>query len=150
MKDTTAAAATGAENIVWNLSDLVAPPADQGIETLLAEADRRLDAFAARYRGRIAGLASGEMSVMLTEYEALIDMVGRAESYASLSWSTQSDDPARGALLQKVAERQSQLVQKSVFLDIEWANVPDAPARRLIDDPALARWRHWMLMARRY
>jgi oligoendopeptidase F len=150
MKDHTAAAATGAESVVWNLGDLVAPPAEKGIDSLLAEADRRLDAFAARYRGRIAGLAAGDMSAMLGEYESLIDMVGRAESYASLSWSTQSDEPARGALLQKVTERQSLLVQKSVFLDIEWANVPEDAARRLIDDPALSRWRHWMLMARRY
>lgn len=150
MKDHRAAAGTGAESIVWNLADLVPPPAEQGIDSILTEADRRLDAFAAQYRGRIAGLAAREMAAMLTEYEALIDMVGRAESYASLSWSTQSDDSSRGALLQKVTERQSRLVQKSVFLDIEWANVPDAAARRLIDDPALARWRHWMLMARRY
>lgn len=150
MKDHAAALPTGAESIVWNLDDLVAPPAEKGIDALLAEADRRLDAFAALYRGRIAELGAREMADMLTEYEALIDMVGRAESYASLSWSTQSDDPARGALLQKVAERQSHLVQKSVFLDIEWANVPEEAAQRLIDHPQLSRWRHWMRIARRY
>ena len=141
---------TGAEEIRWNLDDLVAPPAAQGIEAILQDCETRLDAFAARYRGAIAGLSAQDMHVMLTEYEALIDLVGRAESYASLSWSTQSDDPARGALLQKVTERQSRLVQKSVFLDIEWANVPDAAAQRLVEDPLLARWRHWMIISRRY
>jgi oligoendopeptidase F len=149
MKNHDAGHATGAESVAWNLDDLVAPPAAQGIETLLTDAETRLDAFAARWRGKIAGLSARDMGALLQEYEALIDMVGRAESYASLSWSTQSDDPARGALLQKVTERQSQLVQKSVFLDIEWANVPDAAAQKLIDDPLLARWRHWMIIARR-
>ena len=144
------AALTGAENVAWNLDDLVPAPAPAGIDGILAEADRRLEAFAGRYRGAIAGLSARDMHGMLTEYEELIDLVGRAESYASLSWSTQSDDPARGALLHKVTERQSQLVQKSVFLDIEWANVADDAAQRLIDDPLLSRWRHWMIISRRY
>ena len=142
--------ATCAESITWNLDDLVAPPAEMGIDALLAEADRRVSRFAERYRGRVASLGAAEMSSLMTEYEAIIQDVGRAESYASLSWSTQSNDPARGALLQKVAERQSQLSQKVLFLDLEWANAPDAAARSLIDDPLLSRWRHWLIVSRRY
>ena len=142
--------ATGAENVVWNLDDLVAPPAAPGVDRLLAEAERRVARFSARYRGKVAGLSAAEMKALLTEYEELIEMVGRAESYASLSWSTQSDDPARGALLQKVAEKQSQLSQQALFLDLEWANAPDDAARLLIDDPLLARWRHWLIVSRRY
>src|SRR5690242_5297766 len=68
---------TGAEEIRWNLDDLVSPPAAQGIETILQDCETRLDAFAARYRGAIAGLTARDMKVMLTEYENLIDLVGR-------------------------------------------------------------------------
>jgi oligoendopeptidase F len=139
-----------AEDVRWNLDDLVPPPADSGIESILAEAERRMDAFAARYRGRVGALAAAELKDLLTEYEAILDSIGRAESWASLSWSTQSDDPARGALLQKVSERQSVLAQKGVFLDIEWANAPAQAAQKLIEDPLLARWKHWLLIARRY
>jgi oligoendopeptidase F len=140
----------GADLVTWNLDDLVPPPADKGVETILTDAERRVDAFAARYKGRIAGLAAAEMRALLSEYEEVLDSVGRAESYASLSWSTQSDDPTRGALLQKVSERQSLLAQKAVFLDIEWANAPEEAARKLIEDPLLSRWKHWLLVARRY
>jgi oligoendopeptidase F len=151
MKDAVGTAApTGAENVSWNLGDLVAPPADAGIETALTDADRRLDAFAARFRGKVGSLSAPEMRALLEEYESIIELVGRVESYASLSWSTQSDDPARGALLQKVSERQSRLSQKGVFLDIEWANAPDDAAARLIADPLLSRWRHYLTIARRY
>ena len=50
MKDTaeTAASTGGAGDVTWNLDDLVSPPADRGIEGILAEAERRVDAFAAR------------------------------------------------------------------------------------------------------
>ncbi|MGA2378263.1 MAG: M3 family oligoendopeptidase [Spirochaetia bacterium] len=151
MKDTaeTAASTGGAGDVTWNLDDLVSPPADRGIEGILAEAERRVDAFAARYRGRIAALSAAEMRDLLSEYEEVLEAVGRAESYASLSWSTQSDDPARGALLQKVSERQSLLAQKGVFLDIERANAPEETAQKLIDDPLLFRWKHWLVIARR-
>jgi oligoendopeptidase F len=140
--------ATGADAVTWNLADLVDPPGEAGVDAVLAEADRRLTAFAARYRGTVAGLAAAELCALLTEYEAILDLAGRAESCASLSWTTQTDDPARGALLQKVTERQAALSQKAVFLEIEWAAAPEEPAAALVADPLLARWRHWLVMAR--
>jgi oligoendopeptidase F len=142
--------ATGAEGVEWDLNDLVGAPAEQRIDEALAEADRRLEAFSKTYRGRVARLSPSEMADLLTEYEAILELAGRTESYASLSWSTRSDDPARGALLQKVAERQSRLAQMAVFLDIEWANAPEETAIRLMNDPALSRWKHWLTTSRRY
>ena len=141
---------TGAENVLWNLDDLVSPPFAERIDADLEAADRSMDEFAAKYRGGVARLGASRMRELLEEYEAIIDLSGKVESFASLSWTSQSDDPARGALLQKVRERHSQLAQKAVFLEIEWANAPEEDARRLIDDPLLSRWRHWLVISRRY
>ena len=139
---------TGAENVLWNLDDLVSPPVAEKVDAALAAADRGMDQLAARYRGRVAGCGSTEMRELLQEYEAIIDASGKVESFASLSWTSQSDDPARGALLQKVRERHSALTQKAVFLEIEWASAPEEDARKLIDDPLLSRWRHWLVVSR--
>jgi oligoendopeptidase F len=147
MPDTTK---TGAEGVTWSLEDLYASLSDPRLDADLDAADRQADAFAAAYRGRIAGLPAKEMTDLFTEYEAIGDLAGRAGSYAFLQWTTQNDDPARGALLQKVTERGSRLRQKLVFLDIEWANAPEDAAARLIGDPLAARWRHWLVIARRY
>jgi len=141
---------TGAENVLWNLDDLVSPPFAERIDADLEAADRRMDEFAAKYRGGVARLGASRMRELLEEYEAIIDLSGKVESFASLSWTSQSDDPARGALLQKVRERHSRLAQKAVFLEIEWANAPEEDARKLIDDPLLSRWRHWLVISRRY
>ncbi len=143
-------APTGAENVLWNLDDLVSPPFAERIDADLEAADRRMDEFAAKYRGGVARLGASRMRELLEEYEAIIDLSGKVESFASLSWTSQSDDPARGALLQKVRERHSRLAQKAVFLEIEWANAPEEDARKLIDDPLLSRWRHWLVISRRY
>lgn len=141
---------TGAENVLWNLDDLVSPPFAETIDAELAAADRRMDEFAAKYRGEVARLGASRMRELLEEYEAIIDLTGKVESFASLSWASQSDDPARGALLQKVRERHSRLAQRAVFLEIEWANAPEENARMLIDDLLLSRWRHWLIVSRRF
>ncbi len=143
-------APTGAEDVLWNLDDLVSPPVSEAADAALAAADQRMDQLAAKYRGRVAGLGAPQMRALLQEYESIIDMSGKVESFASLSWTSQSDDPARGALLQKVRERHSRLSQKAVFLEIEWANAPEEDARRLIEDPLLSRWRHWLVISRLY
>ncbi len=72
MKESEVSLPTGAENVTWNLDDLVAPPVE-------------------------GGLSAFQMKELLTEYEALVEAVGRVESSAYLSWTTQSDDPARRA-----------------------------------------------------
>jgi oligoendopeptidase F len=147
MPDTTK---TGAEGVTWNLGDLYASGADPRLDADLDAADLRADAFAVKYRGRVAGLSAKEMAELLAEYEAIADFAGKAGSFAFLLWSTQTDEAARGALLQKVTERGSRLRQKLVFLDIEWANASDEAAARLIGDPRLVRWRHWLVTTRRY
>jgi len=145
-----AAAPTGAEKVTWRLEDLVSPPDEAGVDLALSGAEKATEAFAARWRGRIDSLSAADFCELLKEYEVILETVGRAESVASLSWCTQSDDPARGALLQRVSERQAAMIQKLLFLDLEWANAPDEKAAALIAHPLLERWRHWMQVARRY
>jgi oligoendopeptidase F len=147
MPDTTK---TGAEGVFWNLGDLYSSGTDPRIDTDLDAADRRADAVAAAYRGRVASLDAKDMTAMLTEYEAIAELGAKPGEFAFLSWSTQSDDPARGALLQKTTERASRLRQKLVFLDIEWANAPDEAAEHLTADLQLTRWKHWLVTTRRY
>ncbi len=141
---------TGAQDVRWNLDDLYPAPAFRRIDAEMAGLEPEVDSFAARFRGRIGSLGAQEMSELLRGYEALAERMGRAGSYAQLSWATQSDDPARGALLQKQMEVESRLSQRLVFIDIEWANAPEDSARRVLEDPLLARWRHWLILSRRY
>jgi oligoendopeptidase F len=141
---------TGAEAVTWNLADLYPEPAGERIDLEMIALDQDVDSFAARYRGRVASLDADEMCRLLESYEALAERMGRAASYAQLSWATQSDDPGRGALLQKQMETESRLSQRLVFVDLEWAEATDEKAHRLTNAPRLARWRHWFILLRRY
>ena len=95
---------TGAEKVSWNLDDLYASPADGLIDADMAALEREVEAFSSRWRGTVAGLAAREMEELLRGYEALAERTGRASSFAQLSWTAKTDEPARGALLQKQTE----------------------------------------------
>ncbi len=140
----------GAGTVTWNLDDLYGAPDDPKIDSHLAEADRKAEQFAQTYRGRIAGLSASEMAAMLKEYELILDLAGKTGTYCYLIWSTNTEDSERGALLQKITERNTRLNQRLLFLELEWANTPDDKAQSIIRDPLLGSYEHWLALARRY
>jgi oligoendopeptidase F len=142
--------ATGAEEIRWDLTDLYAAGDDPAIDRDLDAADSRAAALRDQYYGRVAGLDSAGLAGMLAEYEAIGELAGKVGSFAFLHWSTDTEDASRGALLQRITERDSRLSQELVFVDLELANIPDESADELLSEPALHRYRHYIERARRY
>jgi oligoendopeptidase F len=140
--------ATGAEEVVWNLGDLFAGVDDPAIESTLAEINAKADRFAEQYRGRVATLDGEELVDALYEAEQFTDIAYRLFSFASLGWAAETTNPANGALLQKIREASSQIQQKTLFFELEWANVADEQAK-LADNPMLARWQHYLHKQRR-
>ena len=139
---------TGAEAVAWNLGDLYAGMDDPQLNADMDACDAEAAALNAEFRGRVAELSAAELAALIARYEALGDRAGRVGSFASLNWTQNTEDPARGALLQRVTERGSRLSQQLVFLDLELAAAPDETAAAWLADPALAHWRHWLEMVR--
>jgi oligoendopeptidase F len=86
----------------------------------------------------------------MAELAAVNELAGRAAAYASLSFAADTSDPESGALLQRVEERGTTIETALLFFELEWAEVPDAPAATLLADPALGPYRHHLEAARRY
>src|SRR5258707_2348987 len=141
---------TGAENVIWDLSvfydDVDDPQIQSDMETLKQQAD----AFASHYKGRVAQLDAEEMMDAIQELEAIYDHEGRIGSFASLTYSSDTNNPQYGAFVQKITEFGSQLDQKLVFFDLEWNNTEDAIAQKLLTDPTIAKYRHMLEAERRY
>jgi oligoendopeptidase F len=140
----------GAENIHWDLGDLYASAGDPNLQRDLKESLSRARQLAERYRGRLASLSAAELRELLLEYEQIGELAGKTGAFAHLSWSTDTEDSERGRLLQTVTEHGSRLQQTLVFLELEWAQVPEERARTLIDHDELTGYRHWLTLARRY
>ncbi len=141
---------TGAENIKWDLSDLYASPDDPKMkkdkEGLLKEAEQ----FSERYKGRVSSLSAEQFAIALQEYELLIQKAGKIGSYSHLVWSTNTEDPKLGKLLQEASELGSELSQKLVFFDVEWMKTDDERAAELIQSEELSRWKHYLEVSRLY
>ncbi len=144
------AVATGAEAVEWNLDDLYEGPGDPRIESELEEALAASQAFRERYRGKLGELSAAELNDAVAELERIKSASTRVETYARLRQAADSSDQARGALVQKVRERNTQIETELLFFDLEWSALDDEIAERLLADPALETYASVLRSDRRY
>ena len=144
------AVATGAESVEWNLADLYEGPDDPRIESELEEALAASQAFRERYRGKLGELSAAELNDAVVELERIKSTSTRVETYARLRQAADSSDQARGALVQKVRERNTQIETELLFFDLEWSALDDDVAERLLADPALEHYAPVLRSERRY
>jgi oligoendopeptidase F len=149
----TDAASKSAAGVAWDLSALFAGPDDPRIEAALSTLSARADAFDKTYRGTIAapgGPSARQLLAGLREAEALQDEAIKVSAYAHLLYAADTTKDAHRALLQRVDEALTELRNKTLFFDLEWLAVADDDAQRLIAEPALANYAHYLRSERRY
>jgi oligoendopeptidase F len=140
------------EKVAWDLEPLLdgAGEGAAGVETLLDEALQRAEAFAAAHSGKVGELDGPALAEAMKELAALQELVGRAGSYAMLRFATATADPERGALLQRVQERGTQIETLLIFFELEWAALDDERAEAVLEHDGLDFCRHHLRSARRY
>jgi oligoendopeptidase F len=141
---------TGAENVLWDLSIFYADLEDANLQTDLDTIRTKVNTFAEKYKGRVASLSAAELAALMEDMLEIVDARGRVSTFASLNFATDATNPQIGALLQKITEFGSEISQKLVFFDLEWAALEDDQAQALMDDPQLAKYRHYLEAERRY
>jgi oligoendopeptidase F len=134
----------------WDLEPLVEGEGPEGVERRLADALARSQQFAERYAGKLGELDSEGLREAMQQLAAIHDLVGRAGTYAALRFSTDTADPATGALLQVAQERGTAIETTLLFFDLEWAALDDARAEELLDGEDLDFCRHHLRNVRRY
>ncbi len=140
----------GAESVVWDLSVFYSGLDDPAINTDAQRVLAMADAFADKYRGRVATLSAAELKALIEEMLAIYDLRGRLQSFASLSFSTDTANPQVGALIQRITELNAQISQKLVFYELEWNAMDAAAAQALMDAPELAEYRFSLESQRRF
>ncbi|MFD2533091.1 M3 family oligoendopeptidase [Gracilimonas halophila] len=150
MSEKTENKKTGAENINWDLSDLYASNEDPQLLKDKKKVLEEAQAFSDSYRGKVSGLDAKSFKQMLDEYEEILDLSGKIGSFAYLQWSTDTGNTDYGKLVAETNELSSEISQKLVFLDVEWLNIPEEKAQRLIENEALSTYKHYLESSRRY
>ncbi len=139
-----------AAGVRWDLHELYEGPADPALERDLAAARERATAFVTAWRGRIGDLSAPDLRRALEEYEALHDLAQRPGFYASLLAASDTQDSVALALEQRTTEAQAELRTVLVFFELELIALDDAHADRLVADPALAPYAHFLTQVRRF
>jgi oligoendopeptidase F len=152
MSDTATATPTdeALERARWNLEPLVEDGGDEAALRMLDEAAERADAFAERYRGKVAELDAGGMAEAMHALEELSDLAGRAGTYASLKFAVDTLSPEVGSVMQQVRERSAAIQTTLLFFELEWNEVSDEQAEEILASDELAFCRHYLKMERRY
>ena len=138
------------EAAAWDLEPLVASTGPAGVEELLNEARERAAVFAQNHRGQVAELGPDGLADAMHELAAIFDLTGRAGSYAMLSFTLDTTDPARGALIQRARELGAAIETQLLFFELEWNQLPDDRAEELLAADGLEFCRHHLRNLRRY
>ncbi|MDR3708046.1 MAG: M3 family oligoendopeptidase [Capsulimonadaceae bacterium] len=138
-------------DIVWDLSDLFAGPDDPLIEHVIADAVLRAKRFEQDYKGKIDSprLTAKLLGDAIREYEAIAQAAAKPAAYASLRHAADTSDPARGALLQRMMEKGTQVSLAMLFFDLELAAAADSVIGPLLEDPYVKPYRHYIENERR-
>jgi oligoendopeptidase F len=134
----------------WDLEPLVEGEGEAGVESRLEDALARAKAFAERYAGKLGELDGAGLGEAMEALAVIYELIGRAGYYAALRFSTDTADPANGALLQRVQEQETQIQTTLLFFELEWAALPDARAEELLEGEGLNFCRHHLRNVRRY
>ena len=135
-----------AADVAWDLEPLLD---GHSVDDLLDRAEGVADQLA-NLRGTIAEMSAGALADAMHLSAELEDLQGRAGYYAMLRFSEDTQDPERGAEMMKVQERGTAIAAKLVFLELEWAALPDERVDELLADPVLDFCAHHLRSARRY
>jgi oligoendopeptidase F len=138
------------QDVAWDLGPLVDGEGPEGADRLLAEADERAARFAETHAGHVAELDGPGLAAAMAELEGIVDLIGRAGSYAMLRFAVDTADPANGALLARVQEKATATETKLVFFELEWAALDDERVDELLQADGLDTTRHHLRTLRRY
>lgn len=143
---------TGAQGIKWDLSDLYDGIDDPKVEKDIKNIEKRAKEFEAEYRNiiRSKNLTASTLLKSLRELESINEIAGKILSYAHLLFAADTNNPGIGAFLQSSQDKITQIRKNLLFFDIEWVSVPDKRANRLINDPKLENYRHFLARERAY
>jgi oligoendopeptidase F len=134
----------------WDLDPLVDGEGEAGVARQLTEALELAKAFAERYSGGLEKLDTAGLAQAMHQLEGIYELLGRAGTYAGLRFSTNTADPATGALLQKVQEGETQIQTMLLFFELEWAALSDQRAEELLSGKGLDFCGHYLRKVRRY
>lgn len=146
---------TPAQGVRWDLSDLYKSPSDPKLASALKEAASQALRFEKRYKPLLDKIAAGKsarlpVAALLADYKQIVTLLSKLLNYAHLHFAEKTDEPQRGAFLQKVQTEATQIQSRILFWETGFSRLPAAAAAKILKDPKLAADRHYLERLREF
>ena len=146
------------ENVTWDLSHLLEGDGIEGaesdeaaVEALLDRSEELAESFARAYEGQVEELDGPGLVEAMERLAEISELAGRAANYAHLRFAADTEDPANGALLQRVERARRRRSRPSSSSSSSSGSRSPTRAPRSCSRPrSLEFARHHLRMERRY
>lgn len=134
----------------WDLSELMPEATDAAVAERLAALERAVGVFEAHRPSLRPDMDRAAFRALLTEYEALLELMSVLGGYASLRFSEDTGSREALALKNRVQQALTSAYNRVLFFGLWWKGLDDAGAEALL--PAAqenADYRHYLRDLRR-
>ena len=133
----------------WDLTHLYPAMDSPVVAGDIEKAQSEAQAFAGRYRGKLAALAErADAPVQLAEavkaYEALSDLLGRLGAYAGLVYSGDTTDPKRAKFYGDTQDKLNAAITELLFFELELNRIDPAVMAGVASQAPLSHWKPWL------
>ena len=147
-KMSTATPSIEVPKVRWDLSSLYSSIEDPKIKANWDACNERADAYAEKYRGKMAGLSAADLVSSIIEIEDIYMQASKPEHYASLLFAVKADDAEITSFMQTQGEKSSEVRIKLMFVEIELQQIEEAKAQELMIAPEMKVYAHFLQRVR--
>jgi oligoendopeptidase F len=137
----------------WNLADLYPGAQSPELRGDLEAINGTCEAFALHAKGRLDALARNapdRLAILLADYEAIQDRMGRIASFAGLLYAGDTTDPERAKFYGDVQQRLTDASTHLLFFELELNRIDEAVMTAALSQASsLAHYRPWIEDLRR-
>ena len=140
----------GTSNVIWNLDALYDSPEDELLQDDLDLCTQEAELVRELCSGKMADMEPAVFARVIRRIERIQVTLCRLDTYAFLHFVTQVKNDAAAALMQKCKEDASLVNRELVFFDLEWAQLDQKNADRLLQAEETAVYHHFLQNIRKF
>ena len=115
--------AFGAENIIWDLSDLFTSLTDPEIKNVMTTSLKKATDFEKKYKTKVDMLSAKQLRDSYKQLEELLVPLYKLSQYSSLRYSIETQNEDIKQLVGKLDDLESEISNKLLFFDLELGNL---------------------------
>ena len=132
----------------WDLTDLYADIGDASIKADIEACRSSANGLAADWQGKRETAEGAELAAVITEYQRITEILGKAASHAQLEFAANTTAPDIARHHQSIREAGAEIGAALLFIELELARLPQDRMDVLLEVPALAHWAPWLRRVR--